>query len=100
MKLRLNFNILNKLSLVLYFDHNFRKPSESTIPGPFFMATCVSFYNAAGNLDVYSMFRRVSFLDSSKIYKWFSLFQVLAFSKIHILNKACQQNSDKSSAVT
>ena len=36
------------------------------IPELFFMATCVSFYNAAGNLDVYTMFQGFSSLDSSK----------------------------------
>ena len=49
-----------------YFDHNFRKPSESAIPGQFFMPTCVSFYNAAGNLDIYLTFHKFSPLDSSK----------------------------------
>ena len=38
------------------------------IPEPFFMATfSYTFYNAAGNLDFYSIFYRFSSLDSSKI---------------------------------
>ena len=32
------------------------------------MANCVSFYNAAGSLDVYSMFHRISSLDSGKVW--------------------------------
>ena len=47
-----------------HYDHDFRKPSE---PEPFFTANCVSLYNAAGNLDVYSTFYRFLSLDSSEI---------------------------------
>ena len=43
------------------------RPTNVCWAEPFFLATCVSFYNAAGNLDVYLMFQRFSSLDSSKI---------------------------------
>ena len=56
---------------ILHFDHNFRKPSESAISEPFFMATCVSFYSVVGNLDVYSVF--YSFFISGH---WLDLFQI------------------------
>ena len=46
---------------------NFRKPSDSAIPEPFYMATCLSFYNAVENLDAYSTFCYLSTLDSSKM---------------------------------
>ena len=69
------------------------------------MATCISFYNAVGNLDVYSMF-----------YSFFYLWTVIGFVsnqllcyhignsshflKSHILNKSFRQSSDQSSVVT
>ena len=54
-----SFRVRPPLMFLTYFDHNFRKTSELAIPEPFFMANCVSFYNYAGNLNVYSMFHRL-----------------------------------------
>ena len=72
-------NFIKKGPLVQVFSCGFCEISRTSsllntsgqlhqaIPEPFFMVTCVPFYNAAGNLDVYSMFQRFSSLDSSKI---------------------------------
>ena len=108
-----NFNTLNRLPLIFlnYIDHNFRKHSELAIPKPFFMTICVSFYKAAGNLDIYSMFHRISSLYISTIWQWLDLFQtryLLCYHtgkywqslKSHILYKSFQQNSDQSLVVT
>ena len=66
MKLCLNFNTKHKLPLIFRtsFDRNFRKHSELSIPEPLLMATCVSFYIAVGNLDIYSILHKLSSLDS------------------------------------
>ena len=71
-------NFIKKQPLVQVFSCGFCKIFKNTfllntsgrlllaISEPFFMATCVSFYNTAGNLDVYTMFQGFSSLDSGK----------------------------------
>ena len=65
------------------------------------MATCVSFYNADGNLNVYSMIYSFLSLDSDWVsFKSATLLhyrQVL--TKSHKLKKSFRQSSDQSSVV-
>ena len=68
------------------------------------MATCVSFYNAVGNLDAYSMFYSfylgivIGFVSNQ--LPGYHIGKSWRFLKSHILNKSFRQSSNQFLVVT